>query len=327
MMTLTKKIDALNIGLLLISLALAFLLPFELFLFSYAILGPLHYLTEIGWLKEKKFFTPKSYDVWWLVSIAVLITIASFLPDDAWIQSFNLVFIGFAFTFVIFLVQSATSRLLIMLGLFILSSLLRDLTSFELIFAIFFPTLIHVFIFTAAFMLFGALKSRSILGGLGFMLLIICGLMLFWVDLPYHNLLSWSYIQESYQDFFLVNQYLIDLLGFEQSDSTLNTVYFSSIGVKVMRFVAFAYTYHYLNWFSKTSIIKWHHVPKAYVMSAIIIWIMSVGLYIYDFQIGLRWLLLLSFLHVLLEFPLNILSFKGIGTETKKILFKKAQSS
>jgi hypothetical protein len=27
---------------------------------------------------------------------------------------------------------------------------------------------------------------------------------------------------------------------------------------KVQSFIAFAYTYHYLNWFSKTSIIKWN---------------------------------------------------------------------
>jgi hypothetical protein len=30
-----------------------------------------------------------------------------------------------------------------------------------------------------------------------------------------------------------------------------------------MRLIAFAYQYHYLNWFSKTSIIKWHEVTRA----------------------------------------------------------------
>src|ERR1043165_8502495 len=34
----------------------AFVLPFELFLFSYAVLGPLHYLTEISWLHDRKYF-------------------------------------------------------------------------------------------------------------------------------------------------------------------------------------------------------------------------------------------------------------------------------
>ena len=45
---MTKKIDLLNIGLIALSLIIAIMLPFRLFSFSYAILGPLHYLTEIN---------------------------------------------------------------------------------------------------------------------------------------------------------------------------------------------------------------------------------------------------------------------------------------
>ena len=51
-----KNIDALNIFLILISLIIAYYLPFELFLFSYAVLGPLHYATEISWLDKKNYF-------------------------------------------------------------------------------------------------------------------------------------------------------------------------------------------------------------------------------------------------------------------------------
>jgi hypothetical protein len=39
-------------------------------------------------------------------------------------------------------------------------------------------------------------------------------------------------------------------------------VYYSKTGVLLMRFIAFAYLYHYLNWFSKTEVIRWHKVPK-----------------------------------------------------------------
>src|SRR2546430_5445042 len=38
------------------SCLLAYAFPFELFLFSYAVLGPLHYLTEISWLHDRKYF-------------------------------------------------------------------------------------------------------------------------------------------------------------------------------------------------------------------------------------------------------------------------------
>ena len=48
------------------------------------------------------------------------------------------------------------------------------------------------------------------------------------------------------------------LLLFGRSQSV-----YDSLGIGVMRLIAFAYQYHYLNWFSKTSIIKWHEVTRA----------------------------------------------------------------
>ena len=42
------RVNYINIALMLISAAVAFCHPLELFLFSYAVLGPLHYLTEIS---------------------------------------------------------------------------------------------------------------------------------------------------------------------------------------------------------------------------------------------------------------------------------------
>jgi hypothetical protein len=82
-----------------------------------------------------------------------------------------------------------------------------------------------------------------------------------------------------------------------------------------MRFIAFAYTYHYLNWFSKTSVIKWHLVSKKSLLITIGIWLLSVAIYAYDYSLGMNVLFFLSFLHVFLEFPLNIVSFTGIGKE------------
>ena len=40
-----------------------------------------------------------------------------------------------------------------------------------------------------------------------------------------------------------------------------------------------------------------------------------MALYYYDYREGLRWLLLLSLLHVYMEFPLNWRCFGGIGSE------------
>lgn len=93
-------------------------------------------------------------------------------------------------------------------------------------------------------------------------------------------------------------------------------VYYSSIGIMLMRFIAFAYLYHYLNWFSKTEIIRWHEVPKARFIAVIILWLVASGFYLYDYSLGLSVLFFLSFTHVLLEFPLNIISIVGIGKES-----------
>src|SRR5262245_66639062 len=68
-----RAVDQLNVGLMLGSLAAAFALPFELFLFAYAVLGPLHYLTEIAWLGEREFFMRRPGDKWVLGAIAVLV--------------------------------------------------------------------------------------------------------------------------------------------------------------------------------------------------------------------------------------------------------------
>ena len=47
-MTAQDRLNYLNIGLMAASCAVAWFLPFELFLLAYAVLGPLHYLTEIS---------------------------------------------------------------------------------------------------------------------------------------------------------------------------------------------------------------------------------------------------------------------------------------
>ena len=73
-MTLDQT-NYLNIALMAAAAAIATVLPFELFLFAYAVLGPAHYLTQISWLHDRKYFTTGKYDflllvllVWKLVS-------------------------------------------------------------------------------------------------------------------------------------------------------------------------------------------------------------------------------------------------------------------
>jgi hypothetical protein len=94
--------------------------------------------------------------------------------------------------------------------------------------------------------------------------------------------------------------------------------FLSVMGIKIQIFIAFAYLYHYLNWFSKTSIIRWNqNMSKAKIITILTIWIASVSLYLYNFKIGVIALSLLSVIHVFLEFPLNVTSVKGIVGKVK----------
>lgn len=87
-----------------------------------------------------------------------------------------------------------------------------------------------------------------------------------------------------------------------------------------MRFIAFAYTYHYLNWFSKTGIIRWHVVSQRRIAGLVALWLVSLALYAWSWQWGYVGLLGLSVAHVILEYPLNWKTFIGIGGELRSRL-------
>src|SRR5260370_20780759 len=55
---------------MLVSCVVALYIPFELFLFAYAVLGPAHYLTEISWLHKRGYFTRGEHDYWLLGGLA-----------------------------------------------------------------------------------------------------------------------------------------------------------------------------------------------------------------------------------------------------------------
>src|SRR5204863_5093405 len=88
---------------------------------------------------------------------------------------------------------------------------------------------------------------------------------------------------------------------------------YEAVGAGVMRLIAFAYLYHYLNWFSKTSIIRWHEVPRSRSIAIVGVWLAGGLVYLYDYRLGLGTFYILSVLHVFLEFPLNHQTVSEIG--------------
>lgn len=326
----TSRIDRINILLLIGSCFFAFIIPFELFLFAYAILGPLHYLTEISWLHDKNYYATDKRDVILLLVISLFLAIiylffklnvdalAAYvdLQNLAKVQG-HLIFIAFGSSLFFAFIKKPLIKWIGVGCLLVLTIVSNYLLAF---FTIFLPTLVHVFLFTSIFMLYGSLKSKSKMGFLSVALHLICPFLLFYL-FPSKSASSSQAIDTFMNsDFAGLNQYLYKTFFFTNDgsltqDGFIGMVRNSKYGIAIMRFISFAYLYHYLNWFSKTEVIRWHQVPKQRFMIVIGAWVVSVVLYLIDYKLGFQWLYLLSFMHVLLEFPLNFKSFAGIFQE------------
>ncbi len=336
---LTQKINWLNILLIILSLAMAFWMPFQLFIYAYAILGPLHYLTEINWLREKKYFVNDNRWLWIVSSFVLFIVVPKYLVQPsiserlglpvitAVAETFNqwsngLIFIWLVISASLILLRSNGWRLALFGAGVLGAVLLNTLPSYIFLVGLLLPTVIHVYVFTILFMLYGAIRAKSKAGFAAVILVLICPLVIIFASIHPESYVFPDMIKQIFTDnnFHVTNTKMAQFLGL--SDGT-HFFFYSTIELKLQIFIAFAYTYHYLNWFSKTGIIGWHKnlsVSRSVVIG--IIWILSVCLYGYNYQLGFYVLLSLSFLHLLLEFPLNILSMKGIGSSLWSLVRK-----
>ena len=324
----SKSVDYLNIWLLLISFIVAVFLPFELFLFSYAILGPLHYLTEINWLDNKRnFIKSKKQGYKLFLVLALIISIYPFiiyldLKDNSGLNSVisfissqkNIVLLS-GFVFSVSLVFFAKIKQLILALFFsILFSIVCNLyiPKLVIVIGVFLPTLIHVYVFTLLFMIYGQIKAKSNPGIVSVILLIAAPLIILFLDIRPTTYLMSDFIENTYSrsGFLSLNTIIANFFG-QVNEGYFNSL--SSVAIKIQIFIAFAYTYHYLNWFSKTSIIGWKSsLTNKRVKYIIILWLCAVGLYFYDYVTGLTALFFLSLLHVVLEFPLNVITIREL---------------
>jgi hypothetical protein len=333
----TKETDIINIILIIISLALAFQMPFGLLLFSYAFLGPLHYLTEINWLKEKKYFIKETKWIWLFVALAMVLTIPILLTLDIFTNLIKnpkinsskvfldnlydeIFLISILFTIGLIYFKNKIHLTLFLIVSTIVSILfLNYFTDYSIFIAVFVPTLIHVFVFTLLFMIYGTIKSKTTPGIIAIILLILVPII---IMLSKINPIEYQNLSDT-----TINSYLGSSFGtlnytisnwFEPKNDPSEFMLLSILGIKIQIFVAFAYTYHYLNWFSKTSIIRWDKsLSKSKIITILVIWFVSVSIYLYNFKVGFIVLTFLSLIHVFLEFPLNMTSVKVILEKVK----------
>lgn len=312
-----ERVERLNIGLMLLSCGLAFALPFELFLFSYAVLGPLHYLTEIAWLHQRRYFGTRRGDAWLLAGLCAALLAGHYgllgLDMARWATAVNATVLGAAAA--VAFTADLRWRAAVLVGSAGAGAWLAGNGTAHDLLRIFLPTLIHVWVFTAAFMLLGALRQRSLTGLASLLVFGAASAACLVLDLPRSGLSPDSEAGLAYRAVAQVNVSLADWLGLAPMREW-NDLYISSTGQRVARFISFAYTYHYLNWFSKTSLIQWHRMPRAWAVMIVALWLASVGLYAWDAALGLTVLFGLSYLHVYFELPLNHRTFVAIGRET-----------
>ena len=311
---------------MLLSMIAAFIMPLELFLFAYAVLGPFHYLTEISWLHDRKYFTKSKHDYLVLVSVGVLVTLESL--GFNLLMSTKAIFFAFTGSALMAFVRNASMKTLGFVFLILFSNVLfsdHQDNTLTWLSSILLPTLIHVFVFTGVFILVGALKSKSKSGMISFAVFLLCPVLLCTLFQGHQFIAATQYGKDSYfsggDGFFQLNlsilQRVFDVdFSSQPTLAQVNEQLFSSAtGIALMRLIAFSYTYHYLNWFSKTEVIRWHQVPRARFLMVVLLWVASVILYSLNYSLGLRWLAFLSFTHVLLEFPLNMNSFAELGKQ------------
>ncbi len=323
-----KKIDILNIVLILVSLVIAILLPFKLFLFSYAVLGPLHYLTEINWLKDKNFFVSTNskwikiffiftllislYPIFKLFNLALDTSLAEMLK---FIFSKSKVFILTAFFFSIGLIffKKLSHLFLMFAGSALLAiSLYFFLPKWVFLIGLFLPTIVHVYLFTLLFMLYGTMKSKSNIGYYSAALLLLVPFIIIFMNVNLQGYIVTNETAAIYDasKFLNLNRVLTGLFD-GYNDGQFYVI--SPVGIKIQIFIAFAYTYHYLNWFSKTSIIGWKKsLTTKRALYILVIWAAAIRIYLFDFYTGLIALYFLSVLHVLFEFPLNVITIKEL---------------
>jgi hypothetical protein len=316
-----ESVEQWNVVLMVVSCLAAFAAPFQLFLFVYAVLGPLHYLTEISWLHDRDYFAPRpAARRWWLglVAVAMLVLMYGYVSNDllqrpvAPTFEIGLTYLVFFTAPLLLWVRHPVNAVALVVVAAAGLLLFSGARTYALL-AYFIITIVHVLLFTAAFVLQGALRSRSRWAMFSLLVFAACIASVFIVDVRPLAVAS-AEVRRVYSFFESLNVQLMALVGYGGAVfNASGVVYDSRAGIAVMRLIAFAYTYHYLNWFSKTSIIKWHEVPKRRLVAIVAAWIGSVGVYVYDYTMGLSLLYMVSLLHVLLEFPLNHKSFAAIA--------------
>jgi hypothetical protein len=291
------RTDLAHFVLLAAAAGLTYVLPFELVLLSYVFLGPAHYLTEISWLHDRKYFLPHRGIALALIVVALAV---SFVENAFWFG----VIVWIAFLVCALLAGARTAlqgMILVIMALAATIFLYSHGPGFAIV-GVLLPTLVHVSLFTLVFMVLGAARSRS-RAQFGLVLAYLAALALIVAVPPSAATAIPALATLAHDSFGNVPQALGYALGMPGL----------KLDARLTGLLSFVYTYHYLNWFIKAEVIRWADVPKSRLALMAALSGAATAFYFYDYVLGFALLLSLSLTHVLLEFPLNSVSIRQLG--------------
>jgi hypothetical protein len=291
-----RRIDAIHLGLMLLALGISYLVPFELLLLSYVILGPAHYTTEISWLHDRKYFLPHRALA---LALAAIAAASALIADASW---FGLVVWGAFVLCALVGAASGAQGVFLVIGAVGLTAVMIASSPALAVLGILLPGLIHVSLFTLVFMMLGAYRSRSLMQA-ALVAVYLLGITLILVAPPSVSTVVPAFAQAARDYFGNVAPALGRLFGIPHL----------ALDSRIVGLLAFAYTYHYLNWFIKADVIRWSEIPPARWALVAAVSAASTGLYFYDYALGFSVLLALSLVHVVLEFPLDALAIRQLG--------------
>lgn len=225
-----------HIVLISVCFLLAVILPFELFLFAYAVLGPLHYLTEIRWLHTKKYFihTP-IHPLFFCISVVAFLLLLSLFVDTV----ISILVTLFFFVICIFVFTKNWFYRLMSIFTLVYGAMFLNSEANVGIFVLLLLTVIHVYIFTLVFMIQSAIKNKSIVYCVAPAAHIAFGVLCFFVPVSFQGSIT-EYAYSIFRNehfsfsstFFSVGQFL-----FGDLKMSINTFLVSPEGISVSRFL------------------------------------------------------------------------------------------
>lgn len=294
--------------------------PFEVFTLSLILIGPLHYFTEISWLDKRNYFAFSRSQFLLFIPVSFFITIGG-LNRASPINQYAVSLIFGCFVYAFFVLREP--NLLKNLAVYFAAVAIAHVSGMDLqpyfiiMFAVLLPTILHVLVFTFLFIIAGVKKNPMLSGFISVAVFLGCTVLLLIIN-PFQNVNEpGHFYMDFYKNMASLNKVLSDLFHMGRINQP-SEVFSGDASYRIMSLVSFAYLYHYMNWFSKTEVIGWHRVSKKRLAFIVALWIATIGLYLMDHKTGINVILCLSLLHVLLEFPLNVLSLKQVFTSDKK---------